>query len=73
MENLFLTDGNISWVKAAEHDNIWESAVEIVAENKPASIPPTKIEGSKVVAKIGRANSVSDKPSSKDLSEKYIG
>ena len=64
IENLCLNDGNISWVKAAEHDNICESAVEIVEENKPARIPPTKIEGSKVVAKIGNANSVSDKANS---------
>ena len=54
----------MSCVTAAEHDNICESAVEIVAENKPASIPPTKIAGSKVVAKIGNANSVSAKANS---------
>ena len=63
-EKLFFHFGSKSCVNAAEHVSIWESAVEIVAENKPAKIPPTKMEGKSWVAKIGSANSVSDEASS---------
>ena len=42
-----------------EHTNIWESAVEIQAENIPAKISPTKKEGRVSNANNGNANSVS--------------
>ena len=42
---------------AAEQDRIWESAVEIVAANKPAKITPTSMAGKRLCDRSNSANS----------------